>query len=92
MAAVIVSVMGQFNRVVAVDVPHHVTQRGNARRFVLDCDADRAVYLKLLRENMDLYGVALIGYCLMSNHVHLIAKMAMDPEIEETALVSGWVR
>ena len=48
--------------------------------------------LKLLRENMDLYGVALIGYCLMSNHVHLIAKMAMDPEIEETALVSGWVR
>ena len=41
---------------------------------------------------MDLYGVALIGYCLTSNHVHLIAKMAMDPEIEETALVSGWVR
>ena len=77
---------------VAVDVQHHVTQRGNARRFVLDCDADRAVYLKLLRENMDLYGVALIGYCLMSNQVHLIAKMAMDPEIEETALVSGWVR
>jgi hypothetical protein len=41
---------------------------------------------------MGLYGVALIGYCLMSNHVQLIAKMAMDPEIEETALVSGWVR
>jgi REP element-mobilizing transposase RayT len=38
-----------------------------------DCDADRAVYLKLLHENMDLYGVALIGYCLMSNHSHLIA-------------------
>ena len=65
--------MGRFNRVVAVDVPHHVTQRGNGRRFILDCDADRAVYLKLLQENMDVYGVALIGYCLMSNHVHLIA-------------------
>jgi Transposase IS200 like len=26
-----------------------------------------------LHENMDLYGVALIGYRLMSNHVHLIA-------------------
>jgi putative transposase len=68
-----VPVTGRFNRVVAVDVPHHVTQRGNRRRFILDCDADRAVYLKLLHENMDLYGVALIGYCLMSNHVHLIA-------------------
>jgi REP element-mobilizing transposase RayT len=65
--------MARFNRVVAVDIPHHVTQRGNGRRFILDCDADRTVYLKLLRENMKLYGVGVIGYCLMSNHVHLIA-------------------
>jgi putative transposase len=65
--------MGRFNRVVALDIPHHVTQRGNARRFILDCDADRTVYLKLLRENFALYSVDLIGYCLMSNHVHLIA-------------------
>ena len=65
--------MGRFTRVVAVDVPHHVPQRGNGRRFILDCDADRAVYLSLLRENINLYGVALIGYCLMSSHVHLIA-------------------
>jgi putative transposase len=40
---------------------------------VLDCDADRSVYLKLLRENLALYKVSLIGYCLMSNHIHLIA-------------------
>ena len=72
-SAVIVSAMGRFNRVVAVDIPHHVTQRGNGRRFILDCDADQAVYLKLLRENMKLYGGAVIGYCVMSNHIHLIA-------------------
>ncbi len=48
---------------VAVDVPHHVTQRENGRRFVVDGDADRTIYLKLLRENIFLYGVALIGYC-----------------------------
>jgi putative transposase len=65
--------MGRFTRVIAVDLPHHVTQRGNGRSFILDCDADRAVYLNLLRENIDLYGVALIGYSLVSNHVHLIA-------------------
>jgi putative transposase len=68
-----VSNMGRFNRVVALDIPHHITQRGNARRFILDCDADRAVYLRLLRENTAQCGVALIGYCAMSNHVHLIA-------------------
>jgi len=66
-------VMARLGRVVVVNVPHHLTQRGNARRFVLDCDADRAVYLKLLRENTELYKVSLIGYCLMSNHTHLIA-------------------
>ena len=43
--------MARLGRVVAVNVPHHLTQRGNARRFILDCDADRAVYLNLLREN-----------------------------------------
>ena len=65
--------MGRFTRVVAVDVPHPLTQRGNGRRFILDCDADRAVYLNLLRENIALYGVSLIGYCLMSHYVHLVA-------------------
>ena len=64
--------MGRLARVVAVDVPHHLTQRGNDRRFILDCDSDRATYLSLLRENIDLYGLSVMGYCLMSNHVHLI--------------------
>ena len=65
--------MARLARVVAVDVPHHVTQRGNARRFILDVDADRMVYLNLLRQNIELHGVSLIGYCLMSNHVHMVA-------------------
>src|SRR5271170_2298426 len=46
---------------------------GNARQYVLNRDEDRAVYLKLLRENIEAYKVSLLGYCLMSNHVHLIA-------------------
>jgi putative transposase len=65
-------VMARLARVVAADVPHHVTRRGNARRFILDCDADRRVYLDLLREHIKGCRVSLIGYCLMSNHVHLV--------------------
>ena len=64
--------MTRFPRVVAVDVPHHVTQRGNARQFILNADAGRRVYLDLLRQSIELHGLALVGYCLMSNHVHLI--------------------
>ncbi len=60
-------------RVVAVAMPHHVTQRGNARQYILGADADRKVSLDLLRQSIALRGLALVGYCLMSNHVHLIA-------------------
>ena len=65
--------MARFPRVVAVDVPHHVTQRGNARQVILASDADRLTYLALLREYAQICRLSLLGYCLMSNHVHLIA-------------------
>lgn len=64
--------MSRFARVIAAGVAHHVTQRGNGRQFILSEDADRQVYLDLLRENTARHGASLIGYCLMSNHVHLI--------------------
>src|SRR6201998_4089443 len=38
----------------------------------LNSDADRMAYLNLLRQNIELHGVGLIGYCLMSNYVHLV--------------------
>jgi putative transposase len=65
--------MARLPRVVVVDVPHHVTQRGNARQVIFAQDADRLTYLELLRQYSELCGLSLLGYCLMSNHVHLIA-------------------
>jgi REP-associated tyrosine transposase len=65
--------MGRFARVVVVDVPHHVTQRGNARQLILTSDGDRVTYLALLRQYSEVHGLGVLGYCLMSNHVHLIA-------------------
>jgi putative transposase len=65
--------MARRARVVVVDVPHHVTQRGNARQVILENDADRLTYLELPRGYSQLYGLGLLRYCLMSNHVHLIA-------------------
>ncbi len=64
--------MARPPRVVAVDTPHHVTQRGNGRHFVLESDSDRLVYLDLLRNYTRLHLLRLLGYCLMSNHVHLV--------------------
>ena len=65
--------MARLPRVVVVGVAHHVTQRGNARQVVFDDAADRLTYLALLREHSRLASLSVLGYCLMSNHVHLIA-------------------
>jgi len=64
--------MARLARIAIVNVPHHVTQRGNARQFLLAADSERFVYLELLWRHLKLYDLTLLGYCLMSNHVHLL--------------------
>ena len=54
-------------------MPHHVTQRGNGQRTIFHSDEDRKIYLQLLREYGERYAVRWWGYCLMDNHVHLVA-------------------
>ena len=40
------------------------------RQFILASNAERTVYLDLLRQSLQDHPLSLIGYCLMSNHVH----------------------
>ena len=37
--------MARLARVIALDTPHHITQRGNGRQYILESDTDRLVYL-----------------------------------------------
>jgi len=65
--------MPRIARVVAVGLPHHITQRGNYRQDVfLDLD-DRQQYLSWIGEYSIKYGLSILVYCLMQNHVHFIA-------------------
>ena len=36
-------------------------------------DADRRTYLRLLAQNLAEAGARVLAWCLMSNHVHLVA-------------------
>jgi putative transposase len=60
-------------RAVAPGIPHHVTQRGNRRQPVFFEPSDYQCYIQLLGEWSRKYSVAIWAYCLMPNHVHLIA-------------------
>ena len=57
--------MARLARVVAVGVPHHLTQRGNNRQITFFDDNDRLAYCQLLAVQRALEGVRLLGYCLM---------------------------
>lgn len=48
-------------------------QRGNGRQDVFSVPDDYRAYLALLGEQKERFGLEVRGYCLMGNHVHLVA-------------------
>lgn len=72
--------MPRIARVCAVNYPHHVTQRGNNRETVFFDEEDKAFYLKTLGGYSKKWGLDIWAYCLMSNHIHILAV----PEKEES--------
>jgi len=65
--------MPRLARTIAVGCAHHITQRGNNRQDVFFVDQDRQVYLQMLAEQASKYALEVVGYCLMTNHMHLVA-------------------
>ena len=65
--------MARTARIVIPDLPHHITQRGNNRQNIFFTDDDRRFFLRTLAENAECFGLTVHGYCLMTNHLHLIA-------------------
>ena len=65
--------MARIARVIAVGLPHHVVQRGNRRQPTFFCDDDYIEYLDLMAQWCTKHEVDIWAYCLMTNHVHLIA-------------------
>ena len=60
-------------RHVVPQVPHHISQRGNNRQDVFFTNDDFQLYLGLLKHHAIEFSLDLLGYCLMTNHVHIIA-------------------
>ena len=75
--------MPRLARTVCARVPHHITQRGNRREAVFFTDADRHAYLGWLREYAEKYQVDILAYCLMTNHVHLVAVPATGDGLQQ---------
>jgi putative transposase len=80
--------MARIARIVASGVPHHITQRGNRRQSVFFSDHDYQTYLELLHHWSQLEGLEIWAYCLMPNHVHMVAvpqtELSLHRALKET--------
>ncbi len=68
--------MPRMGRVVVPGYPHHIIQRGHNRQVVFAEEADYRYYLNTLAQYKEVCEVRVYGYCLMTNHVHLL----LEPE------------
>ena len=75
--------MPRLARTVCARVPHHITQRGNRREDVFFTNDDRTTYLQWLREYAEKYAVDILAYCLMTNHIHLVAVPASEDGLQQ---------
>lgn len=65
--------MPRIARLVVIRYPHHITQRGNYKQKIFSNKTDRQKYLSFIKDETKKYGLDLLAYCLMPNHVHFIA-------------------
>jgi len=76
--------MPRMARAVAPEVPHHITARGNRGLDVFLASEDRQQYLAWLAEYAGKHGLSIWAYCLMTNHVHLVAVPHTPDSIART--------
>jgi len=76
--------MPRIARLLALNYPHHITQRGNNKEPVFIDDEDKKVYLNILKKYSDQWKFDIWAYCLMSNHVHILVVPR-----EEESLAKG---
>lgn len=65
--------MPRIARLVVPGFPHHITQRGNRKMRTFFSSRDYQRYIGLIADEKNKAGVEIWAYCLMPNHVHIIA-------------------
>lgn len=57
--------MARLARVIAKNLPHHITQRGNRRQNTFFCEEDYRLYIRLMAQWCNKLKVEIWAYCLM---------------------------
>jgi len=69
--------------------PYHIVQRGNNRDACFIEPENYQFYLELWKEASKRYGVSVHAYCLMTNHIHVLATPDEKTSLSNTMKVVG---
>lgn len=70
-------------------LPYHIVQRGNNREACFIEPENYQYYLELWRQLSKRYDVRVHAYCLMTNHIHILATPEAKNAISSTMKVVG---
>jgi putative transposase len=69
-------------------IVYHVLNRANGKRMIFETAFDFMAFEKVLAEGISRYPIRLLGYCIMSNHWHLLLWPYNDGEL---SLFMKWI-
>lgn len=58
---------------------YHVTLRGNHQQAIFFTDSDRGLLNKIVARAVEKFGARLHAYCWMSNHLHMLMQVGLEP-------------
>ena len=57
---------------------YHVFDRGNSKQIIFEDDSDRYRFLSDISDRFACHDVAVLAWCLMDNHFHLMVDDPFD--------------
>ena len=74
------------NRNREYDTVHHLMSRVAHKVYILN-DDDRNDFIEIIRRAAEFVGVQLLGWCLMTNHFHLLVYLPFPIELSEEEIL-----
>lgn len=75
--------MSRPKRITLGGIVYHVLNRANGRLRIFRKDSDFLAFEQILAEGAEHFGMRICGYCLMSNHWHLLLWPVHDGDLSE---------
>ena len=69
------------------DVVYHCVSRVVGGQFLLE-DIEKEHFRRLMWAQAEFCGVEIVGYCIMSNHFHLLVKVLGDSRCDDKEIVA----